>query len=338
MININPLKNYLFGTPDRVLSSVSVLVGLLSIIITVFLWVFPENVPILIIIRDITILFLLLLTSGILLWKYIRREQLLVLTVANLEKSNQRLLKQFEYFHLSVHKFRSDLFNLYRDYTKEDFSVEKKERATFERICHSITSDLKSIYSEFLLSRDIDIKGDLCVSIKLIASRDDMLKILHKILDVSEKRRIKKRKKWVYTVYRDPDTYEHLRDKREVAQKFYSIEGNTGFDHIYNCKNDVYSSDDLKALGAKYKNENPDWNKYYNATILAPIRYYNSNNGDHFCFGFIAIDSINTKKEKIFEIDEARHIIGQCADLLATFFLLLNISKIEKQPQEIYHE
>jgi len=329
MIDTNTLKNYLFGTPDRVLSFVSVFIGIISTILTVFLWQFPEKVPTLIIIRDIAILFLLLLTSSILLSKYIRREQQLVSTVTNLEKSNQRLLKQFEYFHLSVHKFRSDLFCLYRGCAKEYFSVSTKERTTFERICHSITSDLKSIYSEFLLSHGIDIKGDLCVSVKLMVSREELTVIFHEIPG-PEKRKIGKKKKWVYTAYRDPETFERFRDRREVAQKFYSIEGNTGFDHIYSSKNDIYSSDDLKALGAKYKNENPDWNKYYNATLLAPIRYYNSVNGDYFCFGFIAIDSMNSKKEKIFEIEEARHIIGQCADLLATFFLLLNVSKFEK--------
>ena len=98
MIDTNTLKNYLFGTPDRVLSFVSVFIGIISTILTVFLWQFPEKVPTLIIIRDIAILFLLLLTSSILLSKYIRREQQLVSTVTNLEKSNQRLLKQFGLF------------------------------------------------------------------------------------------------------------------------------------------------------------------------------------------------------------------------------------------------
>lgn len=333
MKKINILKDYLFGTPDRIYTFVSVILSILSIFITVFTYRYPDKIPELIIVRDISVIALLLLTSGILLWKYIRREQHLIIAVNDLEESNKRLSRQFERFHLLVHKFRCDVFLRYRDYIEDDILVDQKSKQTFEKICHSVTSDLREIYREFLLSKSINIYDDLSVSIKLTVSPNILIGILDTKIDKDAKKNIRKKKKWVYTAYRDPFTFEKLRDRREVTQNFYSIEGNTAFEHTYTYKNAVYACDDLSALGASYKNENKAWKSFYNATLLAPIRFNDIVNGHHFCFGFIAIDSMNIAKARLFEIDEAQHIIGHSADLLATFFLTLAI--VGKEPTNI---
>ena len=68
MKKINVLKDYLFGTPDRIYTFVSVILSILSIFITVFTYKYPDKIPELIIVRDISLITLLLLTSGILLW------------------------------------------------------------------------------------------------------------------------------------------------------------------------------------------------------------------------------------------------------------------------------
>jgi len=326
---IHNLKNYLLGTPDRVYTFVSVVLSILSIVFTVITWQFPERVPLLIIIRDITVLSLLLLTSGTLLWKYARREQYLISANANLDYSNKRLSKQFENFHSLVHKFRCDVFSRYKNYIKEDVLVDTKSKATFEKLCHSATTDLKAAFTEFILSTGVDWDDDLCVSVKLTASPDALLSALGNIIDKNKKTSIKKKKKWVYTAYRDPISFEHFRDNREVARAFYSIDGNSAFDHVYNQKHDTYACNDLSALGKTYKNENPRWKEFYNSTILAPIRYNDTANGQYYCFGFIAIDSMNTRKNNLFENTEARHIVGHCADLMAIFFLTLAIVKPE---------
>lgn len=326
---ISILNNYLFGTPDRVYTFVSVLLSVLSIGITVFTYKYPEKIPELIVIRDVLVIALLLLTSGVLLWKYIRREQHLIAAIGELEESNKRLSRQFEGFHMLIHKFRCDVFLHYRNYVKEDIHVDQNGKQAFEKICHSITSDLRIIYREFLLSKGIDIHDDLSISVKLTVSPDTLIEILNTRLDKQKRKSIKNKKKWVYTAYRDPYTFEKLRDKREITQNSYSIEGNTAFEHTYIYKNDIYACDNLTALGASYKNENKQWKNFYNATLLAPIRFNDTINGLHFCFGFITIDSMNIAKARLFEVDEARHIIGHSADLLATFFLTLAIVKQE---------
>jgi hypothetical protein len=329
---INSIKDYLFGTPDRVYTFISLLFSFLSIILTVYLWKFPEPVPELIIIRDIVIISLLLFTSGILLFKYIRREQKLIELVKNLESSNIRLSKQFENFHGVVHKFRDNIFMRHKSQIKEDVLVDRERRVTFKKICHSITMDIKEIYVEFLLSKGIDIGDDLSVTIKLTVSQNELISILTPILgsklDSNLKKRIRKKDKWVYTAYRDPDTFEKP-ERREVTATCYSIDGNSAFAHIYNEKRAVYACDDLQALGVTYKNENPEWKKYYNATLIAPIRFNDNLLGKCYCFGFIAIDSNNKQKMKLFEYDESRYIIGHSADLLATFFLTLILMKPE---------
>jgi hypothetical protein len=309
----------------------------LSIILTVYLWKFPDPVPELIITRDIVIVFLLLFTSAILLFKYIKREQNLIELVRNLENSNIRLSKQFENFHGVVHKFRDSIFIQHKSQIKEDVLVDPQSRATFDKICHSVTLDIKEIYAEFLLSKDIDIGDDLSITIKLTVSPCELISIFEAKLgklDIGTKKRIKNGKKWVYTAYRDPLTFERSQNYREVAAKHYSISGNTAFAHIYTDKQAVYACDDLKALGVSYKNENTDWNKFYNATLLAPIRFNDITSGKCYCFGFIAIDSNNKQKMKLFSYDESRYIIGHSADLLATFFLTLVLMKPETKSLE----
>ena len=323
---IENLKNYLFGTPDRIYTFASIVLSVLSFLVTVFTYEYPENIPHLIVVRDIAVVGLLLSTSGLLLWKYMRREQHLVAAVRNLEDSNQRLSKQFESFHILVHKFRSDLFLLYLGYVTEDLLVDQKTKNTFEKICHSVTSDLRAIYKQFLLSKGIDIGDDISISIKLTVSPNILIDILGGKMDNIKKRNIKKKKRWVITAYRDPHTFEKLRGIREVTQSIYSIEGNTAFDLTYSHKMEIYACDDLVKLGASYKNENKNWNKYYSSTLVAPIRFINTADERQFCFGFIAIDSINVNKSSLFEYSDARHIIGHAADLLATFFLTLAIA------------
>ncbi len=245
---LNILRDYLFGTPDRVYTFISVILSVSSIGITVYTYKYPEKIPELIVTRDIIVVAMLLLTSGALLWKYMRREQHLVAAVKNLEDSNQRLSKQFENFHMLTHKYRNDVFLHYIKYVTEDILVDQKSKNTFEKICHSITSDLRTVYKQFLLSKCIDIGDDISVSIKLTVSPDILIDILGAKLDKSAKKNIKKKKKWVYTAYRDPHTFEKLRDQREVTQSFYSIEGNTAFDLTYSHKNEVYACDDLVKL------------------------------------------------------------------------------------------
>jgi len=327
------LKEYLIGTPDRVYSFISVIVGLLSIILTVFLWKFPEKIPELIIIRDIIVICLLLLVSGLLLCKYIRRESYLNNLNDRLKSSNNRLNKQFSNFHSIVHKFRNDIFQHYINKIPDEIIVSNAEKGTFEKICHSVTIEVKKVMIDYLESRNIHLKDDLCVTVKLTLKSNNIIDLYGETFDKKLKKTLlRNNKMWVITVYRDPETYEKHREKRDVGSRIYSVEKNTAFKNIFHDKEQVFANDNLEMLGDNYKNENTSWKKQYNSTIVAPIRYFSPEKNAYRCFGFIAIDSMNTCNEKIFENEEAKYIIGHAADLIAIFFLMLSLSKITDQP------
>lgn len=169
---------------------------------------------------------------------------------------------------------------------------------------------------------------DVCVTIKLTLSGSEIVEYYGASLREAEKQKIVSKNQWVVTVFRDPDSYELFRDKREVGRNVYDVERNTAFIHIFKEKKAYFCCDDLDALGAVYLNENPTWKDQYNATIVAPIRYA-KDGGEYRCFGLLAVDSMNSRRLKLFENDEAAHIIGHAADLLATYFLALSLSKPE---------
>jgi hypothetical protein len=321
------LKEYLVGTPDRIYSFISVLLGLLSIVLTVFLWEFPEKIPGLIIIRDIIVICVLLLVSGLLLYKYIRRESYLNRLTMRLQASNDRLNKQFSNFHSIVHKYRNDVFQHYLHKIPEEIVVTKRERDTFEKICHSVTMELKRVILDYLESRNVSLKDDLCVTVKLTLSSKNIIDLYGAAFDKTIKRKLRKNQQWVITVYRDPETYERYRENREVGNRIYCIERNTAFIHIFQEREQIFAKDDLSILGDAYKNENPCWERQYNSTLVAPIRYSVPEKGGYRCFGFIAVDSMNTERKNIFETEEAKYIIGHIADLMANYFLTLSIDK-----------
>lgn len=277
--------------------------------------------------RDIIVICILLLVSGLLLYKYIRRESFLNRLTMRLQASNDRLKKQFSNFHSVVHKYRNDVFQHYLHKIPEEIVVTKKERDTFEKICHSITMELKRVILDYLESRNVNLKDDLCVTVKLTLSPENIIDLYGASFDKSIKRKIRKNKQWVITVYRDPETYEKYRENREVGSRIYSIQRNTAFIHIFQEREQIFASDDLTALGDAYKNENPCWDQQYNSALVAPIRYSIPEKGNYRCFGFIAVDSMNAERKRIFESNEAKYIIGHAADLLATYFLILSVDK-----------
>lgn len=320
-------KYYLVGTWDRAYSFVNASLAALSIMLTIVLWQFPEKVPILIIIRDIVVVCVLLLTSGLLLYKYMKRESYLTDLTARLQASNDRLNKQFGNFHSVVHKYRNDVFRRYLDKVPEEIVVTEIERDTFERICHSLTMDVKKIFFDYLESRNIYLKDDLCVAVKLTLSLNNIIELYGRAFDEDIQRKLQDNSQWVITVYRDPETYEKHRESREVGLRIYSIEKNTAFRNIAQDRQNIFASNDLLSLGSAYNNENPDWKSKYNAALVAPIRYSVPEKNEYRCFGFLAVDSLNAEKQNIFETEEAKCIIGYVVDLMATYFLVLSVDK-----------
>ncbi len=86
----------------------------------------------------------------------------------------------------------------------------------------------------------------------------------------------------------------------------------------------------------RLQNESDDWRSFYNATLVAPIRYSDQDGANYRCFGYIAVDSLNTDKSNLFENDDAKHIIGHVADLIANYFLTLSLCKCFNNDQANY--
>jgi hypothetical protein len=209
----------------------------------------------------------------------------------------------------------------------EEIIVTENDRWAFEKVCHSITIEVKKLMLDYLESRNIVLQENMCVTVKLTLSSKNIIDLYDRAFNKQLKRKLKRNQQWIITVYRDPETYEKYREKREVGNRIYDVQRNTAFIHIFQDREQVFANDDLRALGDAYKNENERWSEQYNATIVAPIRYSVPEKGKYRCFGFIAIDCLNVRKENLFENEEAKYIIGHAADLMANFFLALSIAK-----------
>ncbi len=349
------LVEYLFGTPDRIYTFISIMISLLSFFGSLLLpLMFPEKIPYLIIFRDLFIFILLSSMCVFIFYKYARRDIFLSKLNQELVKSNNdlnnkindlqneiddshsmfnvklnsKLEEQYFYFHKIVHKFRDDIFRFYINDMPSEFTLSEKGKTAFLRICHSITSSVKKTMIEYLISKDVYLKecDDLCVTVKLMLESNNIISLYDKTLDRDVRTSIDKKNNWIITVYRDPSTYEKWREEREVGSMIYSIEDNSAFMHIYMNKKSFFRCDDLASMGDAYINENQSWKEKYNATIVVPIRYYCKENGIYKLFGFISIDSLNRDKNNLFTNNAARYIVGHSADLMASFFLASSIA------------
>lgn len=331
---------YLFGTPDRKYTFVSVILSIISVFITVYLWKYPENVPKLIIFRDTFVISGLIIMLILIAFKFGKREVYLISENENLVYSNNelkrkldlRINKQYSNFHSSVHKFRDDMFKFYSSDLPDQCILQEKDKIAFLRICHSTTDSVKKSMIEYLKSKDIYLNDydDICVTVKLMLESNNIIELYGNTIDRDTKSSINKKKKWIITVYRDPDTYEKARENREVGTRLYSVEDNSAYMHICISKKAYFCSDNLIEMGDKYINENPSWRENYNATIVVPIRYYNKDSGFYRVFGFISIDSLNKDKNELFCNNTSRYIVGHSADLMASFFLAIWIANAKK--------
>lgn len=325
-MNKTTVFNYLFGSWDRKYTFLSAALSVVSIFLTLFLWKFPETIPTLIIIRDIIIIFGLLLISGVLLLKYIKKEQNLIEKVEELKTSNVNLSKMASNFHSVNHKFRNELFTHFHSCVQEKTDFTEEDKIRFEKICHSLTLEVKKTFINFFESKQISISDDIVITVKLTISSNCILMLYGKNFDKHHQNKIKNKEQWVLTVYRDPESYEKHKEIREVGVKLYDIDKNTAFIHIFKEKRNVFACNDLGALGDAYLNENSKWKEFYNSTAVAPIRYYNNITERYMYFGLLAVDSKNPKKYALYENEESRHILGHAADLMANYFLSLSIS------------
>lgn len=92
----------------------------------------------------------------------------------------------------------------------------------------------------------------------------------------------------VFTAFRDKSSYEQ--GKREVQTSLFTIMGNTDFSQC--VKKDYFIKNNICEGECSYLNENKEFLKYYNSTVVVPIMI-KQNNGKNKYFGYLCCDALN---------------------------------------------
>jgi hypothetical protein len=261
----------------------------------------------------------------------------------DLERQAQRIKNLRNHFYvqtlhsyLMVHNFRGELFKAYQSLVAQNGPVNMtdKDYNLFQNICRFITDGVRASLIEHFKTRGIDIGENVAVTVKLVISSDQ-------IIDLSsftnyDEAKIRTRPQWVITVFRDTYTYTNYREEREVGGVvIYNISDNTAFRNIYEGGNEYFLHNDLKSLNdsGAYLNENPNWQKYYNASLVVPIQYQDKlEPGQRLCYGFLAADSKNNGEQHLYNSEDCLLIMRQAAELLTIFFLLLILTHPTSKP------
>jgi nucleoside phosphorylase len=238
--------------------------------------------------------------------------------------SQGNLSRQLELANNIMQTANQELFNRYCSIFLSDLSipVTNEEYAVFNNICLSVTVQLREALLNYFQSVSINLGEDIAISIKLVLPPQNIMRLYGNYFNYSHKMLLK-RKLWVITTYRDPVTYirNKISREREVIQRLYSIEGNTAFKEIMQQKNDRFCCNDLMSKH-QYENENINFAKQYNSTLVVPMVLDNSRNKSRY-LGFLAVDSLNPNKLNLYERDECYWILNHAALVLSNFFLAL---------------
>lgn len=255
-----------------------------------------------------------------------------------IELLQQCLSDQHQHAYLITHRYRDIIFKHFQplvlnepliEFTEEDLDL-------FEKILFFITGSIRASFQNYFRGRRIDINEDLAITVKLIIPSELVINLFRNSASPVVREEIKREEQWVITVFRDPYTYEKFHDQREVrGKKLYNIGKNTAFHTIVTNHQSCFCCNDLQSLGDSYKNENVNWKKFYNSTLVVPIRYQLSEiTGEYNYFGFLAVDSLNKKGLELYDDKECRAILSHAANLLSNFFLSLALLKYPQSPVE----
>jgi hypothetical protein len=313
----------LFGSPDRIMTSISLIVGILSFVFSICSTYYP-NIPQILIVRDILVVLVFILFVAILSVKYYKKDGLVILTKRNMRQ-------QIRASHDIVHKFRNHSFvelrNGLLDVGNGSRSIDDVCEKYFKRVSHSVLTDVRSVFVQYFKSRGLDIMDDLSVTLKMIIRSEEAQAMLEQ-LHGEEADQLNKKKRFLITAFRDPVTWEKQPERKEVKKLIFSIDdGNTAFDHIINKTNDYYLSNDLSSEKG-YRNQTRNWQDRYNSVLVAPIRCKQGNDKKSTTtYGLICVDSKNPEKHDLFDEEMALHMLAQAADCLALMFMNIEIVK-----------
>lgn len=234
-------------------------------------------------------------------------------------------LRQYLEYHLKntyfvMHKYKEEVFRYFLQLEEgPSQGTDGEELELFRRVCSFAAEAIRASFLEHFRSKAIEVSDDISISVKLTIPAKLLVETLSFLSD-AQKQLLLKRETWALTVFRDP------REPEGGDVMIYDIGRNTALHNIFDSNSAYFLSNDLLSLGDSYLDENPKWREQYNATLVVPIRYLDAQSSQHLTFGFIAIYSPNRSKVDLFD-SVCRYILSHIADLFATFFLSLALSK-----------
>ena len=324
---LSKLRRVLFSSPDRVLSTISLVVGTASLVLSTWAYLWPEPIPGFIIARDFLLVAFLVLFICVLALKYFKKDELV-------EKFRELLADQLMSCHQLAHKFRNHFFSEVRAQVvkglTEKTEVESTKKNYFKKVCHSVLTDVREVFLQYFEARGFKIEDDLTVTLKALMNSEEARGIADHLDDRSVER-LGGNKEFLVTAFRDPYSWERKADRKEVKSVLYEIsEANTAFQQIFKEGQCCFVCNNLKQASeeGKYRNENAEWMMLYNSTIVVPIRHVHDYKEDVTIYGVLAVDSKNRNGHALFDESTTYNMLAYAADMLAIMFAHIEILEI----------
>lgn len=233
------------------------------------------------------------------------------MSITGLEANNKKLEsdlnrrfdvedKIMQIFHNFCHEYRDLTMDIMKDIVENNYSEFYKRDHSFKMFNIFMLSNLKEIF-------DILTDDECATSVKIIKASNDSGTPL------------------IQTFMRDPVSY---RERKLVDLELgeFPWYKNTAFETLIDPDNSgrYYLSNDLSKEGNNYRNVNPDWKRFYNACLVAPLRIVEDEAAKKYnMLGFICVDNF----KGCFDEGLSVNIMASFADPFYNLFQLFNIYK-----------
>lgn len=326
------LIKILVGSPDRIIATISLISGIVSLVFSLYVYRVPSPQPAYIILRDISIVLMLVFIIMSVSVKYYMKDSMV-------ERFRYLLSEQLKSHHQMTHKFRDYFFLIIRNELVSGNSLEQSKineikKEYFEKVSRTVLTDTRELFLEYFRARNLKVGDDLTMTIKIIVEADEAQQIINN-LKGSKAAILSRDGKYIVTGYRDPYTWEKRPERNEIMQIVYYIdEENTTFDEILNKDQGYYFCNNLQKESSEgqYRNQNPKWQKSYNSVSAVPIRFrYQGNPFATTLYGVLSVDSLNPHKYDLFDEAITFNMLAAAADVLALMFGHLDMLQLTSQ-------
>lgn len=316
-----------FNTVDRVLGIASLVISVISLLVTILLVEYPEAIPQFIVVRDFLIVIVLISWILIIGSRYVRKcNEIVAITSASQESirsyevTAKNAQQKLQVFTESVINYNHALTHNTRDAIAKYFNGRKNGDSLPPQIflgemLYSLTSTYRNELLAYFGSIGKDVP-DLSISVKLIHTSEAIKKRFPNFSPEDCE--------YVITAYRDPNTYDTQRNKREVLTALYKVGENSAFQIPRDAATAIWVSDNLRA-DRSYRNKTPNWQDLYNATIVVSIRYEldrRKPEKEIKCLGYLTADSMNRQNQVLFEDEQVKMIGSKYADFVCSAIIL----------------